>query len=91
MEAARVAVATATGEDGAAASDTTCETGGAGGGATAEAAAQDVARAVRVAGLLGLRLVGWCLSHDKVRRRIWREKQTAWDVKKSCRRKRDRG
>lgn len=30
-------------------------------------AAQDVLRAVRVAELLGLRLVGWCLSHDKVR------------------------
>lgn len=31
------------------------------------AAAADVGRAVRVAELLGLRLVGWCLSHDKVR------------------------
>lgn len=29
--------------------------------------ADEVARAVRVAELLGLRVVGWCLSHDKVR------------------------
>lgn len=29
-------------------------------------AAADVLRAVRVAEQLGLRLVGWCLSHDKV-------------------------
>lgn len=29
-------------------------------------AVEDVMRAVRVAELLGLRLVGWCLSHDKV-------------------------
>lgn len=71
MEASRVAVAAVAGKDGAAAAaaaSETCETGGAGGGSTAAAAAaQDVARAVRVAELLGLRLVGWCLSHDKVR------------------------
>ncbi|CAM9679841.1 unnamed protein product [Pylaiella littoralis] len=69
MEASRVAVAAMAGKDGAAATaaaSETCETGGAGGGSTAAAAAaQDVARAVRVAELLGLRLVGWCLSHDK--------------------------
>lgn len=35
--------------------------------AKSTAAAGEVARAVRVAELLGLRLVGWCLSHDKVR------------------------
>lgn len=33
---------------------------------TQTGAVEDVARAVRVAELLGLRLVGWCLSHDKV-------------------------
>lgn len=66
-EAARVAVAAA-----AAAQD---ENGG-GGGVGSEtceemggAAASEVGRAVRVAQLLGLRLVGWCLSHDKVRER----------------------
>ena len=60
-EAARVAVAAAAAardEDGSGGSET-CETEG--------AAAAEVARAVRVAELLGLRLVGWCLSHDKVR------------------------
>lgn len=31
------------------------------------AAVDDITRAVRVAELLGLRLVGWCLSHDAVR------------------------
>lgn len=60
VEAARVAVAAATLEDGGSGE---CEAEGA-----AAAAAADVARAVRVAGLLGLRLVGWCLSHDKVKR-----------------------
>ncbi|CAM9593498.1 unnamed protein product [Ectocarpus sp. 6 AP-2014] len=54
-EAARAAVAAATLEDGGSGE---CEAEG-------SAAAADVARAVRVAGLLGLRLVGWCLSHDK--------------------------
>lgn len=57
-EAAKVAVAaTSTGQEGSDATES-CE-------AQSEAAA-DVARAVRVADLLGLRLVGWCLSHDKV-------------------------
>eukprot|EP00903_Cladosiphon_okamuranus_P012675 g11855.t1 len=59
-EAARVAVAAAAardGDGGGGVGSETCETDG--------AAAAEVARAVRVAGLLGLRLVGWCLSHDK--------------------------
>lgn len=38
--------------------------------AQAGGAIEDVARAVRVAELLGLRLVGWCLSHDKVSRQL---------------------
>ncbi|CAM9469919.1 unnamed protein product [Scytosiphon promiscuus] len=61
LEAARVAVAAATtGQDGAeSVASGACATG-----SDAEAAAE-VGRAVRVAGLLGLRLVGWCLSHDK--------------------------
>lgn len=59
-EAARVAVAAAAARDGN-------EGGGSEACDTAGAAAAEVARAVRVAELLGLRLVGWCLSHDKVR------------------------
>lgn len=63
-EAARVAVAAAAAarneDGGGGAGSEACETEG--------AAAAEVARAVRVAELLGLRLVGWCLSHDKVRR-----------------------
>eukprot|EP00752_Nemacystus_decipiens_P009302 g8313.t1 len=62
-EAARVAVATAAARD----KDGGGGSGG-GGSETCEAqgaAAAEVARAVRVAELLGLRLVGWCLSHDK--------------------------
>lgn len=55
--AAAVAAAQQDGGDGV----ETCE-------AKSTAAAGEVARAVRVAELLGLRLVGWCLSHDKVRR-----------------------
>lgn len=61
-EAARVAVAVAAARDedgdGGMGSET-CE--------TEDAAAAEVAQAVRVAELLGLRLVGWCLSHDPVR------------------------
>lgn len=56
-EAAKVAVAAAAQEDGADAEN--CNPG-------SSVAAADVARAMRVAELLGLRLVGWCLSHDKV-------------------------
>lgn len=66
-DAARVAVAAAA----AAARDENGDVGvgsekcGTKGGS---AAAAEVGRAVRVAELLGLRLVGWCLSHDKVGR-----------------------
>lgn len=57
-EAAKVAVAAAAQEGGASDAEN-CE-------AEPSVAAADVVRAIRVAELLGLRLVGWCLSHDKV-------------------------
>ncbi|CAM9142333.1 unnamed protein product [Laminaria digitata] len=56
-EAAKVAVAAAAQEGGASDAEN-CE-------AEPSVAAADVVRAIRVAELLGLRLVGWCLSHDK--------------------------
>ena len=56
-EAAEVAAAAAAQEGGADAEN--CNPG-------SSVAAADVTRAIRVAELLGLRLVGWCLSHDKV-------------------------
>lgn len=64
-DASKVAVAAAA-QDGGAADAESCE-------GESSAAAADVTRAIRVAELLGLRLVGWCLSHDKVRLRRRRE------------------
>ena len=37
-------------------------------------AAAEVVRAIRVAELLGLRLVGWCLSHDKVGHELYKQR-----------------
>lgn len=65
-EAAKVAVAVAAQEGG-----TDAESSEAG----SSVSAADVTRAIRVAELLGLRLVGWCLSHDKVGLRQRRERR----------------